>query len=407
MNLFKKLDWETGIGILENDVSYPKMDGPFIERRRAPRIALNVPVSFRAKGRIKNWQAGESLDISKYGVRLSSASDKIQPGTRVDLTIKLPESPKPFKLEGVVIWVKPSAQAGSRVECGVSFENPTRISRLGKILAFFADKLCVFAIEQSKQLEARPVSSIEELKSSYHLVYNQYLQRGYCQENESKMYYTYFCILPKAQAFILKNQEKMIGTASLIPDSSCGLPMEYTFPDEISALRRPGRLLAEVSLLALDLKAFEKKSFTLTDFEKLSAAFKLFKALFDYGRNVLKVTDFVITMHPKHQGLYQYLKFKTIGGVKPYSTGCRQPALPMYLDIEEAIRTTPRDGGLGAYFLRNETSSETGSGRSLNNKELVREFLINLQKMWPQIPDKHKHTLQSHYPEILKPPKPS
>ena len=67
----QSLDWEIGIGILENDILRNKIGGLFFERRKAPRVSLNMPVKFRVKRDAPVWKGGESVDISKFGIRLT------------------------------------------------------------------------------------------------------------------------------------------------------------------------------------------------------------------------------------------------------------------------------------------------------------------------------------------------
>ncbi|MDD5218121.1 MAG: PilZ domain-containing protein [Candidatus Omnitrophica bacterium] len=403
----KKLNWEAGIGLLENDVTR-RQDGnaPLLERRRAPRVYLSVPVRFRFKGKVGNWEQGESLDVSRYGIRISTLAGQIQAGTRIVLEMKLPENQDPFKLDGVVVWAKPRERmmpnhgAAQVVECGVSFEDPKKVSHMGKVLSFLTDKLCQFALERSKKLDVRPVRSLEEMKIAYRLVYDQYALKGYCEPNDAGLFYTYYCVLPESQAFLLYDKGRLLGTLTLIPDSPCGLPMEAVFQDVVARFRRPGRKLAEVSLLALDLKAFEKKSFSLTDFEKLSAAFKLFKAMYDYARQAAGVTDLMITMHPKHQGLYQYLKFETIGDVRSYSSACNKPALPMHQDMVYVTEHVSSQGGVGSYFLREGASAEKFAERYRWNQNSAREFLKIIRPLWDKIPSEHQLHLRRCYPSL-------
>jgi len=207
--------------------------------------------------------------------------------------------------------------------------------------------------------------------------------------------------LPESQTFIIKEEESLIGTITLVPDSPCGLPMEAIYPEEIASLRRPGRKLAEVSLLALDLRLFGKKSFSLTDFQKLSTTFKLFKGLFDYSQQVLGITDIVISMHPKHQGLYQYLLFRTIGDIRAYSAACDKPAVAMHLDVLEALKNVPKNKGIGEYFLKAPTDPQYLKQQFIWEPSSFEKFLTQHRSLWTEMSQKARETFRMLYPELI------
>ena len=174
--------------------------------------------------------------------------------------------------------------------------------------------------------------------------------------------------------------------------------MESLFPDRIAQLRKPGRKLAEVSLLALDSETMGKKRFSLMDILKFSCAFELFKTMFDYARYA-GVTDLLITMHPKHEDLYRYLQFETIGRVKPYSSACGHLALPMRMDVAHALKTS-RQSGPGAYFLSGTTAASLlKSGHSFSGGE-VRELLFENLNLWTQLTPEMQSCFRVAYPEL-------
>ncbi len=97
-----------------------------------------------------------------------------------------------------------------------------------------------------KQAETR-----EELEAAYRLVHQSYMEAGYMAPHPSGLRVRAFEVLPQTATFIAVENGDVIGTISLIVDSPLGLPMEESYRAEVSALRRQGRKIAEVSSLAV------------------------------------------------------------------------------------------------------------------------------------------------------------
>ncbi|MBI3615869.1 MAG: PilZ domain-containing protein [Candidatus Omnitrophica bacterium] len=371
------------------------------ERRRATRVSLSVPVLYRVQGNGRDWKQAKKANFSQSGVRLS-VTPPISVGARIDLEMKLPNIPKPFQTEGTVVWVAPFVGHRSTVQCGVVFEDLRRVSNKERLTAFIADKLCQFALHSISDLTARPAQSLGEMKAAYRLVYKEYLARGYCQPNPSQMHYNFYCFLPETCTFILERKGQLLGTISLMGGSACGLPMETLFPEQIAELRNPGRRLAEVGLLALDLEAIGKSArlFSLTNFQKQASLFRLFKVMFDYARFIVGATDLVIGMHPKHEVLYRYLTFEAIGPVRSYPGACGKPALPMRMDIRRTEETTLMDHGKGFYFLRESMPKEILEKRFHWTEETVRQFLKEKRPLWDQLSPVCRAHLETCYPGL-------
>lgn len=182
----------------------------------------------------------------------------------------------------------------------------------------------------------------------------------------------------------------------MVVDSPCGLPMESVFSEEIALFRVPNRRLAEVTLLALDLDLISKRAFSLTDFQKMTWLFRLFKIMYDYARFEAGVTDLVICMHPKHRALYDYLTFETIGPVKKYPP-CDRPALPMRLDIPAVMGRLSVNAG--NYFFKNQPPTEVFN-MSLKPDDALEELLLNNDEVCAKLSSSAKKYLLSCYPSL-------
>lgn len=401
MKLRNAWNWELGIGILEDNVfgQIKTLPSAIIDRRREARMSMSLPVRYRQKGRKLPWLHTRSVDVSRNGVRIVT-DECVTIGAQVELDVKLPDIEKTVRLEGVIVWANPSSNDMKTLECGIAFKNLRRLSNKEKIMYFMADKICSMAEKNSPHILCRPASSEKDLEKAYGLVYREYLARGYCEENPLGMHYNVFSILPDSRTFLLEKDDMLLGTISLAIDSPCGLPMESLFPEEIAKLRKSGRRLAEVTLLALNKDCFPKKTFTLTDFQKLTGSFRLFKTMFDYARLLAGVTDLVMTMHPKHKELYHYLKFETIGPVKSYKGACGKPALPMHMDIVEVLSHVSLTHGAGYYFLR-ESTPRGLLEKNLNwSPEMLQKYLFENKSLFNSLSAKQKIHVESCYRKL-------
>ena len=397
--------WQSGIAILEDNVFQKKLlpeDSSFPERRKAARVSVGVPLRFRIKGERFLWHEGKSVDVSNTGVRLA-VMRFVPVGAQLQLDVWFPQTKRDLHLEGVVVWTQPSRTAESVFECGVAFKNLREVTKKERLIYFIADVLCGLATKKdSKDIVCYPAQTFEELKSAYRLIYEEYLQRGYCEPHPSQMHYSVFCVLPESRTFLLRKREgQILGTLSLIADSPLGLPMESVFPELVRELRASGRRLGEVSLLALDHQAFGSKSFSLTDFHKLTGAFRLFKLLFDYACSVAQLTDLVITVHPKHADLYRYLTYEIMAAPRSVSSACGKPGLPMRLDIQKSLANPHVSKSLRQYFVHHDATPRGLLTKYFQwDRQALQEMLVTTQPLWQDLPLNLRRHLKSYYPDF-------
>lgn len=407
--------WEHVIGILEDNIfrsdisqwqskiaelAEKRSEAPTFhhDQRIQTRFFASLPVQYRFTGDQPRWMADQSIDVSQNGVRIA-LNAVVSVGTEVELKIKLPNASGVVRLCGTVIWVRPRVNGQNQFECGIAFESLRRVSQKEKLISYMADRFCRLALENKFNLESRLAITREDLLRAYGLVYAEYAPRGYCAPQAEKLHYTHYSLLPRSRTFILEHDHKLVGTISLIEDSPLGLPMERTFPEQIARFRSHGRKLAEISLLALDHQVFGTKSFSLTDLGKLAATFRLFKICFDYARFVAGITDFVITMHPRHRELYYYLTFEAIGHVRSYQGAQGKPALPMHLNIERSVATIPPQTSLRKYFIEQEVSKEILKQHWNWDDATVSEFLDRIN-LWDDLSPRKQAILKTFYPRM-------
>lgn len=394
--------WEPGIAILEDDILSRQsafQNQAFTERRKEPRLAIAVPARYKHHQKGLWWKHAYTLDISQNGLRLAT-QHPFSVGQGIQLKVKLPEISKPFRLEGIVVWVKPSERDPSLHTCGVALENLRRASRKEKLIGFMAERLCDFAATTPWRLTCAPAETLEELKAAYRLVYKEYLLRGYCRANSSQMHFNVFCLWPETRTFLLKKNEQLVGTISLLMDSPAGLPIEPLFPEEIAALKAPQKSFAEVGMLALDRELFPKRSFSLTDFQKLVCSFYLFKLMFEYAR-WKGVTDLVIAVHPKHKELYRFLCFQEIGPVRSYEGACGKPALLMHLDAPRAEKElSVTHASAARYFLKQPTAVNILEKYFVWTGGAVKDLLSEALPLGLKFSEVQRNYLERCYPDL-------
>ena len=171
-------------------------------------------------------------------------------------------------------------------------------------------------------------SEWSEVRGAFHLLYENYREKGLIPQNRLGLRFTRFNLLPESATFYAEADGQIIATVSLIVDSEAfGLPMGDLYRAELEPLRRDGSKLAEISGLAIDPR-YQEHSLTLL--------VHLIKLFFAYAQK-LDVTDLVIACHPKHSRLYKRLfLFDDLGGYRSYGRLNDAPAVAVRLRVAEA-----------------------------------------------------------------------
>jgi hypothetical protein len=120
-----------------------------------------------------------------------------------------------------------------------------------------------------------------------------------------------------------------VATVTLVYDSGAGLPCETLFKSELSALRREGRRLVEVSRLAMDSARQPPRALLV----------RLFNILYIHARLVRSHTDLLVEVVPRHVAYYQrLLEFEPLGPARKWPRGRDVMATLLRLDLLEAAR---------------------------------------------------------------------
>ena len=180
----------------------------------------------------------------------------------------------------------------------------------------------------------------DELEQAFALVYKEYKQRGYIPSKyKSRLRLSFYNALPATTTFVAKQGRQVVASATLIPDSPLGIPMDKLYREELNAIRKTGtRRIAEVSQLAINTHVFGRSLFSMFNLDKLLFIFRLFRVMYHYAVLQAGITDLCIAVNPKQQYLYKFLYLEQIGGVKEYGTVNRAPAIALQVNLQRATR---------------------------------------------------------------------
>lgn len=128
---------------------------------------------------------------------------------------------------------------------------------------------------------------------------------------------------------------EVFGTMTLAFDSPSGLSAEGSYGREIAALRQRGAFICEVTRLAIE---------DLQGSKPLLAA--LFQLAHIHSRQIRRMTDMVIEVHPRHAPFYmRMLGFRKLGA-ETLCPRVNAPAILLHGDLAYADEQIARHAGL-------------------------------------------------------------
>jgi hypothetical protein len=91
-----------------------------------------------------------------------------------------------------------------------------------------------------------------EIDAANRLVFGNYVAAGFWENDEGRLRANKFLHTPARHVFVVLENERLVGTMSIIIDSATGLPSDAAQPAALQKLRAKGGALAEVSAFAMD-----------------------------------------------------------------------------------------------------------------------------------------------------------
>jgi len=174
-------------------------------------------------------------------------------------------------------------------------------------------------------LDIKLAENIEEMEAAFRLIHDKYVSYGYMEPLESGCRISKYNILPSSYTFIAFRDREIAGTLTVVTDRENGVPMDELYSRELDDLRIQGRRIGELSGLAC---AGENRR------EGYSIVADMFKYAYILSRDILGLTDFCITVNPRHRKYYErMLLFSCFGEIKPCGRVGGAPAVPLRLDL--------------------------------------------------------------------------
>jgi hypothetical protein len=190
-------------------------------------------------------------------------------------------------------------------------------------------------------LEVKLATTPDERLQAAHLLHDMYVRRRILTPHPWGLRLSPHLLQPTTVIFVAKENERVVATMALIVDSPSRLPMDEIYGEELRALRRSGRRLAEVGALCV-----------MPGKRRKGIAFLLNKLMWRCARDLLAVDGLVIAVHPAVRELYRAtLLFRTVGEERSYPGLNRCAiAVALHLDLRLSVWNLKRRwGGLGPH----------------------------------------------------------
>lgn len=237
-------------------------------------------------------------------------------------------------------------------------------------------------------------SSREELEKSFHLVWDSYVKVGLQAPDTPPIRFTKYHLLPTTKVFVaiyrgeldkenpdyekLKQPGEIVGTLTLVGDSTFGLPMEEVCSASVNSIRRGGGVPAEVISLAVN-----------PEYRSHNVMMYLYKLMFEYAR-LNGVTDITCSVTKRHIRFYQtMLLFEPMGDLQAYGPAnglevqCHRLNIEQGRQVaEEVYHSQHFDADLYTFFFteNKEFGRVAGEGQPMDETTL-RYFLEERSNM--------------------------
>jgi len=255
-------------------------------------------------------------------------------------------------------------------------------------------------LQNTENIEYKIATTTEEIEQALELVTQQYITVG-LHNKESELRLTKYHLLPDSKIFIAikklpGGKEVVVGTLTMVVDTSMGLPMDEIYSMQLNRLRISGLLLAEVISLAVS----PDESVLLNNISMF-----LFKLCLQYAK-LLYVNDLLCSVTKKHIAFYEeLLLFKPIGELTPYSyanglsiQGHRLNLMQADRQFEEVYSGMEFDADLHHFFFTEtrEYNRPFGKGDAMSPEQMS-YFLESRTKLLSTLSNNDKNILRDEF----------
>lgn len=209
-------------------------------------------------------------------------------------------------------------------------------------------------------------TSLEQVESAWRLVYERYTEMGLIDENPYGLHAVPSAVGQHACVIWGAEGAEVGYTMTLFRDNPKGLALDSVYAGPLDELRRKGRRLLEVGMLA-DRRRCASRG--------VGALFSMMRWAVHYGLHI-GVTDIVIGVHPRHAQFYvRCYGFEQFAPETVYPMVRNHPVVPLRLRLLEGLAKDKLPRGL-ADARDNPLSASKFSHRFAFESEQLRGSLI-------------------------------
>lgn len=181
---------------------------------------------------------------------------------------------------------------------------------------------------RNREVVVRIASSPAEIQLANVLVFRNYVEDGFWEEDETQLETNKFLHSPHRTVFVVLENGNLVGTMSIIQDSRDGLPSDGTQKGLVQRLRAGGGTLAEVSAFAMNRSKSSQRKLV----------FFLISYMFQHSFYYAGIDRLVASCKPEHADFYEsVLCFSKVSDLTYYDYSHASGYL-ISLDLLEAHR---------------------------------------------------------------------
>ncbi|WP_146526424.1 N-acyl amino acid synthase FeeM domain-containing protein [Novipirellula artificiosorum] len=201
----------------------------------------------------------------------------------------------------------------------------------GRVLPFPGQSLA-HAPTNRDCVEYRTARSHADFRGAFELLQARYAEAGLATANAKSLRVLPYHLWTETQIFVAvkrtaAHRDQIIGSVSLVCDgNSGGIPMESTFGEAVTNLRRKGVPFGEVCSLCVE---------SLGARSSVEMFGQLTRIMMYFARR-RKLQTLLAVVHPRHSKFYQHaMGFQPIGGSAPYRQVGGQPGIPVLGSVND------------------------------------------------------------------------
>jgi hypothetical protein len=187
-----------------------------------------------------------------------------------------------------------------------------------------------------KEIDYSVARTPQDRKKVFDTVFKAYTRKGYLSKTKPADTFFGYSRQRQAKSFLASRKGRVLTTATVIPDSPLGLPMDTLYKKHLDKLRR-GNNICEISMLASEPHGPATELPSPSPRDKWYLMLHLFDHILTYVKYSLKADYICIAIHPKYAKTYEALNFQPLAGFKAYRELNGAPAIAKYLDVRQTF----------------------------------------------------------------------